>query len=240
MKKLFKLLLFQFIIICAGSAAVAGTANLAWDPNPDSQNITQYVVCWGETSTAGTATDPDGNPMAEGPYPNEVAYVLCPEGAPPEDVGHTCVDKVNPWMQVQPLTDCQQWFFALRAQNAAGISGYSNEVEGWPRPNISSVVPSDFTQGELGVDVLITGINYKEGVNVTTTNPEITVDSISRVDCGTINVVLSVPINAPAGNFELEVINPPHGVFNKSGIGVNTLENPTAPIKVRRCAPCDD
>ena len=39
------------------------------------------------------------------------------------------------------IGDCTNWYFAVSAYNFAGVSGNSNEVNSWPRPNVTGTSP---------------------------------------------------------------------------------------------------
>ena len=45
------------------------------------------------------------------------------------------------------LGDCSNYYFAVTAYNAAGESGYSNEVQSWTRPRVTAFTPGSTLQG---------------------------------------------------------------------------------------------
>ena len=112
------------------------------------------------------------------------------------------------------LSDCQTWYVAVKAFNAAGESAdFSNEVSGWPRPAVSSATPNSVQQGQQVV-VNIAGGNFQSGATVEIDNPRVTLTSVRVMACNQIQLLATVEPTAPnasparIGNFAVSVINP--------------------------------
>ncbi|MCP3981387.1 MAG: hypothetical protein GY716_18975 [bacterium] len=124
------------------------------------------------------------------------------------------------------LESCTRYYVAVKAFNAGGESGtYSNEVSGWPRPEIASYSPSAVEQGgQYTLDLV--GSNFEPGAELVFTGqgmptdlagiPLIRVDAIQVVDCTRIQALITIePTSAgframEIGSFvvDFEVRNP--------------------------------
>ncbi len=120
------------------------------------------------------------------------------------------------------LQDCTTYYLAVKAFNSAGESdSFSNEVSGWARPTLPSVV-NTVRQGSQ-VTLEINGTNFMPGADVEISNPNVFVDSVTVSQCDTLVVGLTVePLTAnvrPAeiGNFDVSVINPDQVFFKQPG-----------------------
>ena len=73
------------------------------------------------------------------------------------------------------LQDCQTYYIAIKAYNAAGESpGYSNEVSGWSRPSVTSATDANGTASAMQGDQIvmdIMGANFQPGA-VVKLNPD--------------------------------------------------------------------
>lgn len=90
------------------------------------------------------------------------------------------------------LTDCTNWYLAVKAYNSAGESpDFSNEVMGWARPEVTSVTPN--MQGAQ-YTMTIQGSNFQQGVTVTPapTDTTIHIASVRAVSCNEIQALVTI------------------------------------------------
>lgn len=110
---------------------------------------------------------------------------------------------------LQGLADCTTWYVAVKAYDTGGLESelYSNEVEGWPRPVVSSAVPA---QGETGgqVSVTITGTNFMDGAIVDFLDAGIIVDAVTWNSCTEVVADITIASDAALGAKNIDVVNP--------------------------------
>jgi len=131
---------------------------------------------------------------------------------------------------VNGLADCQTWYLAVKAYNAAGESpSFSNEILGWPRPEVASSSPSSGIQGgQLTLNVA--GANFQPGASIEVDNPDVFLAS-PVVTCNQIRVAATVEPTArgvrPAevGRFKVTVVNP-DDVFGERSNGFEVTLDP--------------
>lgn len=132
------------------------------------------------------------------------------------------------------LQDCTDWYVAVKAFNGAGESAqYSNELRGWPRPEVTSASPSTAKQGDqLVVD--IAGNNFQSGAAVRFGDPprsRINQASVAVTACDRIQLLLTVEPTARnisparAEKLTVEVVNP-DSVFGQRSNAFEVLINP--------------
>ncbi len=129
------------------------------------------------------------------------------------------------------LQDCQTYFVAVRAFNAAGISpNYSNEISGWSRPAITTATPASAMQGDQIV-MDIVGANFDQNATVDLGNPNIFLTGLSVIDCTHIQVLATIEPTARAiraaqvGRVDLTISNP-DSVFGMKSQAFEVLINP--------------
>jgi len=129
------------------------------------------------------------------------------------------------------LSSCTDYYLAVKAVAVDGTESdlFSNEVFGWARPIVSTATPQSVQRGET-LDVTISGANYREGMIVTTSNPGVTLNSVSIEGCHQLNVNLSVASNAALGAFDL-VVTDATGVCGV-GSGVADVTGDTVPPSI--------
>jgi Fibronectin type III domain len=132
---------------------------------------------------------------------------------------------------ISNLQDCQPYFIAVKAFNAAGESPqYSNELTGWPRPAVTSATPTSAMQGSQVV-IDIYGSNFQSGAAVDLGNPNVFLSSVGVVSCSHIQLLATVEPTArnvrPAkvGKLDLTVANP-DDVFGMKSQAFEVLINP--------------
>ena len=126
---------------------------------------------------------------------------------------------------IQGLSDCTQYFVAVKAVNGVGESAaFSNEVAGWSRPELDGY-SGTVQQGEQ-FSITLDGANFQPGADLQLVaspmptdvqgNPLVRLESYTVQNCGRITASLSVePLGRgsramPVGNFAMrfEVTNP--------------------------------
>lgn len=108
------------------------------------------------------------------------------------------------------LQDCAPYHVAIKARDAQGVlsAEFSNEITGYPHPEIASVTPAS-VQGGQTLEVTINGVNFLPGAQAQLTN--VTVNS-SRVDsCGRMTVQITVPAGGGLSS-DLTVVNSDGGL----------------------------
>jgi hypothetical protein len=132
---------------------------------------------------------------------------------------------------ISGLTDCTQYFVAVKGYNAAGESPqFSNELTGWARPAVTSVSPGAATQGDqIVMDIM--GSNFQPGAVAELGNPNVILTSTSVLSCSHMQLLARVEPTAgnvrPAevGRFDVLVSNP-DDVFGMQAQAFEVLINP--------------
>ena len=112
---------------------------------------------------------------------------------------------------VRNLSDCQDWFFAVRGYNSTQIGPASAVVSDWAQPVVSTTV--DVLQGEL-FTLDLDGANFRAGMSLTTDNPGVQLSGVTRTSCTNIQASVVVGPAGPGaraaqvGVFDLVVTNP--------------------------------
>lgn len=142
------------------------------------------------------------------------------------------VDVGNVTATTITVGDCQDWFVAVKAYDAAGNQSleYSNEVVGWARPVVSTLQPSVVERG-WRTSVLISGSNFKPGSSVLIDWPGVVVENVSITACDRLTVDVVVANNAPEGLATVEVIQPDQ-VFGAKVSGLEISRDKTPPGRV--------
>jgi hypothetical protein len=120
---------------------------------------------------------------------------------------------------VAGLPVCADYFLAVKGRKVYGKESveFSNEISGWPRPEILTVDPPTLP-GDSETDVVVSGLNFRSDAGVQFTDPEITVVSTTWTDCGELVVRVSVPLGAAPGPREFEISNPEESFVSASGL----------------------
>jgi len=140
------------------------------------------------------------------------------------------------------LTDCTTWYVAVKAYNWAGESTqFSNEISGWPRPEVHRISPAAAEQCSQSV-VSITGANFRPGAQLLMDGGQafidnsgaslVNVDSAGVVSCNEIEALVSVEPSARGSRaaevgtnpFEIEIINP-DSIYGSSSVNLEILFN---------------
>jgi len=118
------------------------------------------------------------------------------------------------------LTDCTQYFVAVKARGSDGSlsAGYSNEISGWSRPTVTTASPSSVPRATQS-SVTINGTNFMPGATVTFSNSAIVVNNVTVNGCNQLVASINVPASATLGATNVTVVNPDQ-VF---GVGTGTL-----------------
>ena len=140
-------------------------------------------------------------------------------GSPPIDVGmvqeHTLV-----------LPDDQASFVAVKAYNAAGESGFTPEITGWPRATLAGSIGEDCVQGSvpLACVLSITGSNFAPGTQVTFDNPNVVVGAVTVFSATSLTVAVTIATPAQGATVNLGV---QHGWLNADGTPAGTVATST-------------
>ncbi len=163
-----------------------------------------FVSLTAAPAVAGTfslAWDPVSDPDLAG---YRVYYGTSPGSyGPPVDVGNVTSHTLT------GLADCTTWYVAVKAYDTTGNESvnFSNEVSGWPRPEVTASAPSSAEQGRR-LDLTISGANFQAGASVDFGDPNIIVNSVSVNGCNQLVADVSVTNTAAAGARDVEVMNP--------------------------------
>lgn len=132
---------------------------------------------------------------------------------------------------VSGLQDCQTYYLAVKAYNAAGESPtFSNELSGWSRPEITSATPGVAMQGSQ-VTVTVNGTNFQSGAFVEIDNPRVTLTGVRTVSCTQMQFVATLDPPAPnvraaqVGRWTVSVANP-DDVFGQRSQAFEVTVNP--------------
>ncbi len=148
------------------------------------------------------STDATGYRIHYGPNPSQYDNSF--------DVGNATQTSLD------TLGDCMTWYFAATAYNAAGESGYSEEVASWSRPVLEQASPNVAEQGRQ-LDVSLSGTNFQGGATVSFSDPAIVVNSVTVLSCTELSVNLTVGNVAGVGPVVVVVAHP-NGVSGESSV----------------------
>ena len=139
----------------------------------------------------------------------------------------------KPFATIKGLTDCTTWYLAVKGYNRSAESpDFSNEISGWPRPEVVSLSPSARMQGSQ-FTLEIEGANFQPGATVEIDNPNVFFDSTTTVSCKRIEVAATIEPTARGvraaeiGHATLTVINP-DDVFGVRPRGLRGSDRPGA------------
>lgn len=160
------------------------TMTITFDQLPDAAVVDSYLAYYGTES---------------GVYDSSVSFA-------PNEL--TCADD-RCSIYIQGLASCTNNFVALKAVNIAGESPtYSNEVVGWPNPELFSVLTTS-----PGV-VQVNGDNFSSGttlyVNGSDQPSDITVENCRTIALNTPTPLVSLVVRTPDGGENSFVILPPN------------------------------
>lgn len=136
------------------------------------------------------------------------------------------------------LADCTNYFFAVKAKDAAGnlSTGYSTELQGWPSVTIA---PLPATSWEAGKSYTLTlaGTNFRAGASAVllppSSGPAIT-GTLTVSSCTAASLAVTIPTQALPGPRVLQVKNP-DGTFREvPGVAITGDAPPQAPVNFRR------
>lgn len=134
---------------------------------------------------------------------------------------------------VANLANCTTWYLAVKSLSSSGESAeFSNEVFGWPRPEIN---PAGAMQGSQGV-VDVTGANFEPGASLEIDNPNVAVQSVTVLGCNQLQAALAIDPPAAGqraaevGTWDVTMTNPPDAsgdsIFGTRASGFEVLIDP--------------
>lgn len=144
------------------------------------------------------------------------------------------------------VPDCAVSFVAVKARNAAGdvSANFSNEVSGWPRPEIASTDRPQLVAGG-SYSIAIDGTNFRPGSTLTLSSASLSVSALSVENCNRVSFDVDVAAGAAPGSVDAAIVHP-DGVFGAavglfeilpdqsgpsiSGLTVDTLGATTATV----------
>jgi hypothetical protein len=129
---------------------------------------------------------------------------------------------------ISGLTDCANYYFGVKAYDTAAneSTNYSNEIQGWSRPTVTSATPAAAEQGRA-LALTIAGTNFQAGASTLFSTAGITVNSTTVNACGQLTVNVTIGAAAAVGASNIEVTNP-DTVFG-TGNALFTVQATVAP-----------
>jgi len=129
---------------------------------------------------------------------------------------------------ISGLTDCTTYYFGVKAYDTTAneSTSYSNQVQGWSRPVVTSATPNAAEQGRT-LTVTIAGTNFPAGATALFANAGITVNSTTVNACGQLTLNVTVGNAAAVGASSLDVTDL-DGVFG-TGAALFTVQATVAP-----------
>jgi hypothetical protein len=129
---------------------------------------------------------------------------------------------------ISGLTDCTTYYFGVKAYDTAANESttYSNQVQGWSRPVVTSATPSAAEQGRT-LTVTIAGTNFAPGATADFSNAGIVVNSTTVNACGQLTLNVTVGASATPGTASIDVTDT-DGVFG-TGTALFTVQATVAP-----------
>ena len=132
---------------------------------------------------------------------------------------------------ISGLTDCTNYYFGVKAYDTAANESttYSNQVQGWSRPVVTSSTPASAEAGRT-LSLTIAGTNFAAGATALFSGAGITVNSTTVNACGQLTLNVTVASGAAPGASNLEVTDL-DGVFG-TGTALFTVLAAVAPTVV--------
>lgn len=129
---------------------------------------------------------------------------------------------------ISGLTDCTTYYFGVKAYDTATneSTAYSNQIQGWSRPVVTSATPSAAEAGRT-LSLTIAGSNFASGAAAQFANAGITVTSTTVNACGQLTLNVTVGSAAAPGASNLDVTDP-DGVYG-TGTAIFTVQAVVAP-----------
>jgi hypothetical protein len=123
-----------------------------------------------------------------------------------------------PEIVLAELEDCTEHYFAVTAL-ASGLESslFSNEVSGWPRPEILGITPT-VLEREAATTLIIDGVNFDPGARVQIDNPAIAVEAVEVDSCDRLRVTVAVPATASLGRVRFDVVNTDEAFGEAAGL----------------------
>jgi len=115
------------------------------------------------------------------------------------------IDTMGDILTISGVNDCQEYYIAVASVGAEEVSPYSNEIHGWPRPEIYSIVPQLIIQG-MSSSFTIYGVNFKPGSTVEFDDPLITVLSQQVNSCYEMEATVLFNGSVAAGPISFDVV----------------------------------
>lgn len=114
------------------------------------------------------------------------------------------------------LSDCTLYYVAIKAIDAGMLEStdFSNEISGFPHPQITSIDPSGVAPGQT-VDITINGSSFAPGAFAEITG--VTVNSSTVDACGRMRVSITVDPSAPSAPADVTVVNSDGGFSTLQG-----------------------
>lgn len=117
------------------------------------------------------------------------------------------------------LDACTRYYIAVKAYDSGGLesTGYSNQIDGLPRPVVSSSNPASGEQGQ-SLTLAVGGESFVDGATVEFSGSGITVQSVSYVSCNELSVAIAIAAGASVGVRDITVVNPDQSFGTGTGI----------------------
>lgn len=114
------------------------------------------------------------------------------------------------------LDACTKYYIAVKAYDTAGLesTAYSNEVNGLPRPVVTTVAPASGEQGAT-LTLTLTGESY-DGTPTVDMGSGISVTAVRRTSCTQLSVDVRIDAAAVAGTRDVTVTNPDRSYGTKT------------------------
>jgi hypothetical protein len=130
------------------------------------------------------------------------------------------------------LTDCTIYYFAVKAYDTTGnlSAAFSNELSGMARPTVTAATPSSATQGTTGLNVVLTGTNFRTGATVSFSGTGITVNSVAVSSCTSVTANITLASSAATGARSVTVRNADQSSGTGSNLFTVNLADTTPPV----------
>lgn len=187
--------------------------------------FTALVLVIGGTATAGTikiAWDPITHPdlvgyrVYHGPSSSNYTQTI--------DVG------LGTNATLSGLAECTTRYIAVKARAGDGSESplFSNEISGWPRPQLLSASPSA-AQRNATLDLTVGGWNFEPGATVSFDDPAIQINNVTINGCSQLVVNISVGASAALGPLGIDVRNPDQALGSSTSL-VSVTADADAPV----------
>ena len=135
------------------------------------------------------------------------------------------------------LTDCTNYYFAVKARDLAGnlSATYSTELQGWPAITVATISPTTWETGKSATLALV-GTNFRSGAAVTLTGVGVQAitASVAGLTCTGLAATFVIPASSPVGARTVRVQNSDGTFRDAPGVSLAADAAPAPVVNFKR------